>query len=97
MSNVRRIQLRDDAATFREMARARHVEAVLRLEAGDSETWFSMLRDVAALNEQARREQIDADRRRGRLAMQLEERRRMAAALTGLLELADRHAPRDAG
>ena len=41
--------------TLRAMARARHSEAVARLLAGDRDAWWSMLRDVRDLEEQADR------------------------------------------
>jgi hypothetical protein len=74
------------AATLRDMARARWREAVLCLEAGDYDGWASRMRDVERLTDQAR------------LARAHEEHcRATARALDRLLELAERHAPRDAG
>jgi hypothetical protein len=43
------------SASLRGLARARHVEAVRCLEAGDREGWLSRLRDVDRISEEARR------------------------------------------
>jgi hypothetical protein len=66
------------------MAHARHVEAVVALERGD-ENWLSMLRDVDALAKAARAAEVWED-----LCDEV------GAGAAHVLELADRHAPRDA-
>jgi hypothetical protein len=50
------------ARTLRELAKSRHIEAVRALECGKRELFVSMLRDVDALEEEARRIERHADR-----------------------------------
>lgn len=54
-SNIRLLVPFAPSESLRAMARARHVEAVQRLEAGDLDGFFSMLRDVKAIEDEARR------------------------------------------
>jgi hypothetical protein len=42
------------AETLRVMQRARHVEAILLLDAGDTLGWYRLMGDVAAFGEQFR-------------------------------------------
>lgn len=80
------------SATFRARARARHLEAVLALDADDRVRWVELLREVEALDEQAR----TARRREEAIAAQQAERARRVAAIDRILALAGREAP-DAG
>jgi len=73
-------------ATFHAMARERHRQAVALRLAGDFEGFWALLADVKALDARAH----DARIREERLALQEEERRRMARALDLILEKAGR-------
>lgn len=81
MSNVIELNATTRAATLLDMATARYREAILCLRRDDPVGYLSRLRDVAALRREARR-------LLGHQARLDEERRRTAAALSGILELA---------
>ncbi len=50
------------AKSLRELAKSRHIEAVRALECGQRELFVSMLRDVDAFEEEARRIELHAER-----------------------------------
>jgi hypothetical protein len=79
----------DRARTFRAMSRERHREAVDALRAGDWDRYLAFLRDVDALDEQARAEELRAAR--------IEEAQRARAATVRAIDAILCAAERDGG
>lgn len=98
MGNVIRLVPFAPSASLRRLARARHVEAVARLHVGDTEGFLSRLRDVDAIEDEARRSTRWEDGEATRMQMRdatvtgcdlIRERVRRRGALPTAAEIAE--------